>query len=402
MEERYQEALRAAKDLCEANDSRLLYLTVFGAELYGTATGSSDLDARGVFLPSLRSIVLGQDKRSLRYSTGQAAARNTARDMDIDLWSLSYWTLTLLPGGDTGALDLLFSPSNEKLVLLRSPLLDPVFANPLKFLDLANNRAFARYSLSQAKKYGVKGSRLGTIKAVWKWLEETKTNGKLGPYIDDIVKAADNPRYCFAKDGDSGQDLVLCGKIHVAGVKMDEFRERVRRDMDRYGSRAKAAEENQGVDYKALSHALRALDQMDELLLTGRIKFPLATRERLIQVKKGAIPWIELEPIILAKLAETDRLYDRLASRYTFDAAFAQNFLLGCYGLAREPDKNERVAAIRDKLAEIAKEENVEILYAVEAGSRAWGFPSIDSDYDVRFIYARKPISYLTATPERE
>lgn len=39
---------------------------------------------------------------------------------------------------------------------------------------------------------------------------------------------------------------------------------------------------------------------------------------------------------------------------------------------------------------------DVRILYAVESGSRAWGFPSRDSDYDVRFIYIRHPNWYLS------
>jgi predicted nucleotidyltransferase len=44
---------------------------------------------------------------------------------------------------------------------------------------------------------------------------------------------------------------------------------------------------------------------------------------------------------------------------------------------------------ITARLREIEAEENVRILFAVESGSRAWGFHSRDSDYDVRFVYAR-------------
>ncbi|MBL6448484.1 nucleotidyltransferase domain-containing protein [Fulvivirga sp. 29W222] len=42
---------------------------------------------------------------------------------------------------------------------------------------------------------------------------------------------------------------------------------------------------------------------------------------------------------------------------------------------------------IKQKLKEIERQKGVKILYACESGSRAWGFPSPDSDYDVRFIY---------------
>ena len=41
------------------------------------------------------------------------------------------------------------------------------------------------------------------------------------------------------------------------------------------------------------------------------------------------------------------------------------------------------------KLRQIEKDYNVRVLLAVESGSRAWGFASPDSDYDVRFIYVR-------------
>jgi predicted nucleotidyltransferase len=51
---------------------------------------------------------------------------------------------------------------------------------------------------------------------------------------------------------------------------------------------------------------------------------------------------------------------------------------------------------ILQKLSEIESEHDVKILYACESGSRAWGFASPDSDYDVRFIYVHKASKYLS------
>ena len=57
---------------------------------------------------------------------------------------------------------------------------------------------------------------------------------------------------------------------------------------------------------------------------------------------------------------------------------------------------------IRKKLLEIEQAEGVRILLAVESGSRAWGFASPDSDYDVRFIYARDVDFYLRLDKTRD
>jgi predicted nucleotidyltransferase len=54
------------------------------------------------------------------------------------------------------------------------------------------------------------------------------------------------------------------------------------------------------------------------------------------------------------------------------------------------------LTAITEKLKEIEELYHVRVLYACESGSRAWGFPSPDSDFDVRFIYARNINEYLT------
>ena len=54
------------------------------------------------------------------------------------------------------------------------------------------------------------------------------------------------------------------------------------------------------------------------------------------------------------------------------------------------------------RLEAIRADESVQLLMAVESGSRAWGFPSPDSDYDVRFIYVQKRNWYLSLSPGRD
>jgi len=59
-------------------------------------------------------------------------------------------------------------------------------------------------------------------------------------------------------------------------------------------------------------------------------------------------------------------------------------------------------ADIQGRLDRIEAEQRVRLLLVVESGSRAWGFPSPDSDYDVRFVYVRERDWYLRLRPGRD
>ena len=55
---------------------------------------------------------------------------------------------------------------------------------------------------------------------------------------------------------------------------------------------------------------------------------------------------------------------------------------------------------ILGRLKKLETERGVWVLYACESGSRAWGFASPDSDFDVRFIYARPVAWYLAPSKQ--
>jgi hypothetical protein len=332
----YSLLVEQAHVLCREHNASLLFLTLFGSTLYGTETpGKSDVDARGIFLPSSDSLILNKAPKSLHFSTGNNERRNLSGDVDIDLWSVQHWLLKLLPSGDIGGLDVLFSPSHTACALYRHPALDAVFANPLRLTDTGQGRAYAAYSMGQAKKYGIKGSRVGALKAVRAWLQthcpKPYPDQRLEKYLDALAASCADNRFCSVVTVRNEHALQLCGKLHMASIRMKELVHRVEADMQRYGVRAEEAERNEGLDYKALSHALRALDQMEELLQTGRIVFPLQGRKELLAVKEGGYTWREIEARILERLKAVDALQKHAPFVGVYDAAFAEACVLGCY-----------------------------------------------------------------------
>jgi predicted nucleotidyltransferase len=60
------------------------------------------------------------------------------------------------------------------------------------------------------------------------------------------------------------------------------------------------------------------------------------------------------------------------------------------------------VAQVDGRLDGVERDDGVRILWAIESGSRAWGFPSPDSDYDCRFLYLRPVDDYLALRRRRD
>lgn len=79
-----------------------------------------------------------------------------------------------------------------------------------------------------------------------------------------------------------------------------------------------------------------------------------------------------------------------------------QGILITQNARRNEEERIEVKTTILQSLKQIETENNIKILYACESGSRAWGVPSLDSDYDVRFVYIHHPDWYLSIDEKRD
>jgi hypothetical protein len=123
--------------------------------------------------------------------------------------------------------------------------------------------------------------------------------------------------------------ILINGKLHQLSTRCFEFKERIAKDYARYGERAKMADLNEGIDWKACSHAMRAIKQTEELYSTGFIKFPLQSRELLLKIKSGNILWKDLEPMIVTGLDElkTAERCEKIKS-YIYDSEFVNSVVI--------------------------------------------------------------------------
>jgi hypothetical protein len=98
-----------------------------------------------------------------------------------------------------------------------------------------------------------------------------------------------------------------------------------------YGQRARLAQENDGIDWKALSHAVRVNFEGQELLQTGFITFPCPERKLLLDIKTGKLPYKEVEVIIEKGLQDLEEAQANSTLQEKPDEQWADDFLYDVY-----------------------------------------------------------------------
>lgn len=275
---------------------KILIKAIAGSHLFGTNTPTSDQDFKGVFLPDPYDILLGKFDQTVNQSTNkEVGQKNSKEDIDLELYSLDKF-LKMLYQGQTVAWELLFTP--DHMILEKHPLWDEIRENSHLFLNKRVD-AFIGYCKQQAHKYGIRGSRMNTLEAV---LKELKLNN---PYIKiedvpNLDSLAGLEHVEFTQDKNGKNLFVVCGKKFGEGTKLQYVVQPLQQYYDEYGERSRKAKENEGIDWKALSHAVRVCMQAISLLTYHKINLPMFTAdvEILKDIKAGKIPFLEVANII--------------------------------------------------------------------------------------------------------
>lgn len=304
----------------------------FGSHLYGTNSETSDKDYKGVYLPSLQDCILGTAKRSIvNNSKSNSETKNTKDDFDSEIYSLQYFLLELGKNGDTTFLDMIHAPNSA--LIESSQTWEYIRQNRSKFYT-KSLKSYIGYCRGQAAKYGIRGSKLEEAKKILNVLNSHNESEKLSNFWENLPNSEYSKKYdidnCQAKDK---RAFDFCGKKLMADTNVFFAKQTIQKFYDSYGERARMAQANEGIDWKAISHAFRVGYQLKELYTTGDLIFPLKDAEFLREIKKGVYHYVNDK--VAEKLENLISEIEMLASNSSYlekvDIKEWENFIVKLY-----------------------------------------------------------------------
>ena len=306
----------------------------FGSRTSTASTPASDLDFESIYMPDGRAILLQRVKGSISTRAKVEGKRTSPARSTKNLSACNAISACSPKAGVTT--DVLFAPE-WSMVEAPSDEWREIVANRNRLIT-RKSAAFVGYCRQQANKYGIKGSRVAAARRAIGVLEHAvETRGataKLGAIDLLIRETAEVTEHMSIVPIDHviSQERRTIGRSADAKCPIGSIKNA--RDMmaalvKDYGSRALQAESQQGVDWKALSHAVRVARQAIEFLSTGHVTFPLPdAAHEILAIKKGAIPYQEVaaeieqglvdleEQVPVSTLpAEPDHAWDRRLCR---------------------------------------------------------------------------------------
>jgi len=295
----------------------------FGSHLYGTNTPESDEDYIGVFVPEERDILLGRIPKTAASSPSDCSRKNLPGEEDSTWFSLHHF-LALACQGQTIAMDMLWAPDTMIEYDTHGWIWNDLCDQRGKFLS-KNMKAFVGYARGQAAKYSLKGERLERLRDFSKVLTD-----RLRDYYDRPIRECWDalPRDDTRENPQGIRELQIAGKWYGESTSIEQVLSSVQNSINRYGNRAHVASEAGGVDWKAMSHAVRVSNELIDLLTYGELVFPLPYAAELLEIKNGKLPLDSVQAILDASLRHIEELMEASTLPEKVDREFWDNWLV--------------------------------------------------------------------------
>ena len=302
----------------------------YGSHLYGLNHAGSDTDYKAIALPTAEQIIMQQADFDIKLSTGDQLSKNTNQDIDDEVMSLSKFLGQAMDGKNT-AIDMLHA-SNSQTMITSDIWLE--LQEKRHMFYTKDMSSYVDYVQGQAAKYGVKGSRLAALKDAMAAIN--KHTGfdsffdtlKLGDIAGDLPIG--EHAYIVEVESKVGNQKFyeICQRKFDFTNKLPYCLDNMQKIYDGYGHRAKLAESNDGVDWKAVSHALRAGYQARAIYLHGGFSYPLDETPFIMDVKLGKVDYkTGVQPAIEELVAEVNILAENSKLPDTCDREYWNNWL---------------------------------------------------------------------------
>ncbi len=279
-------------------DEKIIYRILHGSHLYGTNTETSDRDYKEVYIPSGEAILLNRVKEARSEGPDKPASeKNQPGDIDTQSFAISK-LFKMITAGDIIGCEMIFTPPQN--IILKHKAYDAILENKHIFLSRKVD-GYVGYCRTQANKYGIRGSRIAAVRGLLDLLKSfSNSSVRLKEHWDVLTGYCLSTLHCeVLQIANGGMGTVTphiecCSKKVPWTIMVKDAIKIYQHYFDNYGHRALLAEKNEGIDWKAMSHAVRVGWQAVELLDTGNIEFPRPEAEMLLRIKRGEIAYTEV------------------------------------------------------------------------------------------------------------
>jgi hypothetical protein len=301
-----------------------LFSCYYGSRLYGTNTAASDTDIKHIILPELNDLLLANPVKNIVKKTNMLKnVKNNASNIDEEFITIQKFAKDFLEG-QSYALELCFAVDGENAnqIIYNDKFRQFCHELQAKYLTSDIDKLIS-YAKNQALLYSKKEKRLNAAKSLLSILEKFSNENNLNYFHNQLTieieklklfqKYNDDEISMSEYDQDGQRNMQPCIKLLSRTIPLiktvAEAKTIIKRIINKYSARATAASK-QNIDWKAISHALRLINEGIALLSVHYLTFPYDAEYAMFlrNIKAGAYSYDSIKNQILDGLYTLQQL----------------------------------------------------------------------------------------------